>query len=59
MHNWKIVFMEQRTAGGLDVWRDPFVRLRAPTLYNLRTDPFEFATVTSNTYNGEGAMGNS
>jgi arylsulfatase len=50
MHNWKIVFMEQRTAGGLAVWRDPFVRLRAPLLYNLRTDPFEFATVTSNTY---------
>ena len=49
--NWKIVFMEQRTAGGLNVWRDPFVRLRAPIVYNLRTDPFEFATVTSNTYN--------
>ena len=51
MHNWKIVFMEQRTAGKLDVWRDPFVRLRAPIIYNLRTDPYEFATVTSNTYN--------
>jgi arylsulfatase len=51
MHNWKIVFMEQRTAGGLAVWRDPFVRLRAPIVYNLRTDPFEFASVTSNTYN--------
>jgi hypothetical protein len=32
------------------VWRDPFTRLRAPTIYNLRTDPFEFATVPSNTY---------
>lgn len=51
MDNWKIVFMEQRTPGGLAVWRDPFVRLRAPLLYNLRTDPYEFATVTSNTYN--------
>ncbi|WP_262300291.1 arylsulfatase [Microvirga sesbaniae] len=51
MDNWKIVFMEQRTAGTLAVWRDPFTRLRAPVIYNLRTDPFEFATVTSNTYN--------
>jgi arylsulfatase len=42
--------MEQRTAGRLAVWRDPFVRLRAPLIYNLRTDPYEFATVTSNTY---------
>jgi len=51
MSNWKVVFMEQRTAGTLDVWRDPFVRLRAPLLFNLRTDPFEFAKITSNTYN--------
>jgi arylsulfatase len=51
MHNWKVVFMEQRTEGKLDVWRDPFVRMRAPTVFNLRTDPFEFAPVTSNTYN--------
>jgi arylsulfatase len=51
MDNWKITFMEQRTPGKLDVWRDPFVRLRAPIIFNLRTDPFEFATVTSNTYN--------
>ena len=43
--------MEQRTPGRLDVWRDPFVKLRAPIIYNLRTDPYEFATVTSNTYN--------
>lgn len=50
MDNWKIVFMEQRTPGKLAVWRDPFTRLRAPLIYNLRTDPFEFATVTSNTY---------
>jgi arylsulfatase len=50
MDNWKVTFMEQRTPGRLAVWRDPFVRLRAPTIYNLRTDPYEFATVTSNTY---------
>jgi arylsulfatase len=50
MHNWKVAFMEQRTAGTLDVWKEPFVRLRAPNIYNLRTDPFEFAKITSNTY---------
>jgi arylsulfatase len=48
--NWKIVFMEQRATGSLRVWMEPFTRLRMPMLYNLRTDPFEFADVTSNTY---------
>jgi arylsulfatase len=51
LDHWKIVFMQQRTLGTLAVWRDPFVRLRAPLLYNLRTDPFEYADITSNTYN--------
>ncbi|MFC1665184.1 arylsulfatase [Pseudomonadota bacterium] len=41
-NNWKIVFMEQR-AHGFDVWQDPFVTLRFPKLFNLRTDPFERA----------------
>ncbi|NUP12605.1 MAG: arylsulfatase [Polyangiaceae bacterium] len=48
--NWKIVFMEQRCKGTLQVWGEPFVPLRIPKLYNLRTDPFERADVTSNTY---------
>jgi arylsulfatase len=48
--NWKLVFMEQRQAGTLQVWFEPFVPLRAPKLYNLRTDPFERADLTSNTY---------
>jgi arylsulfatase len=48
--NWKIVFMEQRCQGTLQVWAEPFVRLRLPKLYNLRTDPYEFADTTSNTY---------
>jgi arylsulfatase A-like enzyme len=39
---WKIVFQEQRSEG-LDVWQDPFVPLRFPKLFNLRTDPFELA----------------
>jgi arylsulfatase len=48
--NWKIVFMEQRVAGTLQVWAEPFVPLRLPKLFNLRTDPFERADTTSNTY---------
>jgi arylsulfatase A-like enzyme len=38
--NWKIVFREQR-AEGFDVWQEPFVTLRVPKLFNLRSDPFE------------------
>lgn len=48
--NWKIVFMEQRCQGTLQLWAEPFVHLRIPKLFNLRTDPFERADVTSNTY---------
>jgi arylsulfatase len=48
--NWKVVFMEQRCQGTLQVWAEPFIRLRLPKLYNLRTDPYEFADITSNTY---------
>src|SRR5262245_24910920 len=48
--NWKMVFMEQRAPGTLRVWAEPFVNLRLPKLFNLRTDPYERADVTSNTY---------
>ena len=48
--NWKMIFMEQRCQGRLQVWADPFTRLRVPKMFNLRTDPYEFADVTSNTY---------
>jgi len=48
--NWKIVFLEQRCQGTLQVWAEPFTRLRVPKLFNLRTDPYEFADITSNTY---------
>jgi arylsulfatase len=48
--NWKIVFMEQRVLGTLRLWAEPFVPLRVPKLFNLRTDPYERADVTSNTY---------
>ena len=48
--NWKMNFREQRTPGTLDVWAEPLVTLRIPKLFNLRTDPFERADITSNTY---------
>jgi hypothetical protein len=48
--NWKMVFMEQRCHGTLQVWAEPFTRLRLPKIMNLRTDPYEFADVTSNSY---------
>ena len=48
--NWKLVFMEQRARGTLGLWAEPFTTLRLPKLFNLRTDPFEFADITSNTY---------
>jgi arylsulfatase len=48
--NWKFVFMEQRVQGTLRIWAEPFVTLRFPKLFNLRTDPYERADVTSNTY---------
>jgi arylsulfatase len=40
--NWKMVFLEQR-GHGFDVWQEPFVALRLPKLFNLRSDPFERA----------------
>jgi arylsulfatase len=48
--NWKIVFMEQRRQGTMAVWGEPFTRLRMPKIFNLRTDPYEFADITSNSY---------
>ena len=48
--NWKLVFMEQRCRGTMQVWAEPFTKLRLPKLFNLRTDPYEYADITSNTY---------
>jgi arylsulfatase len=48
--NWKAVFSEQRCPGTLQIWSEPFVTGRIPKLFNLRTDPFERADITSNTY---------
>ncbi len=49
--NWKFVFMEQRAAGhaaGSGPSRSTTLRL--PKIFNLRTDPYERADITSNTY---------
>ncbi len=48
--NWKFVFLEQRATGTLRVWAEPYTELRVPKLFNLRTDPYERADITSNTY---------
>jgi arylsulfatase A-like enzyme len=48
--NWKLVFLEQRCPGTLQVWAEPFTRLRVPKLFNLRIDPYERADITSNSY---------
>jgi len=48
--NWKLVFLEQRAQGTLQVWAEPFTPLRVPKIFNLRTDPLERADITSNTY---------
>ena len=50
--NWKVEFMQQR-ARGFDVWREPLVPLRAPNLYNLRSDPFERASEDATLFYGK------
>jgi arylsulfatase A-like enzyme len=48
--NWKVLFLEQRAPGTMLIWANPFTNLRVPKIFNLRTDPYERADVTSNTY---------
>jgi len=48
--NWKFVFLEQTAPGTLRIWANPFTPLRVPKIFNLRTDPYERADITSNTY---------
>jgi arylsulfatase len=48
VRDWKIAFMEQHTEIDtqlpLGVWQGKFTELRVPNMYNLRSDPFEYAT---------------
>jgi len=48
--NWKVVFEEQRVPGTLQVWAEPFTRLRVRKLFDLRADSYDRADITSNTY---------
>jgi arylsulfatase len=48
--NWKVHFMVQEQKGTLEIWQRKFRGLRIPYIFNLRTDPYEQATITSNTY---------
>ncbi len=48
--DWKLIFMEQRVEATFQAWQEPFIALRLPLLLNLRRDPYERATITSNTY---------
>ena len=48
--NWKMVFEEQRATGTMRIWAEPFTKLRLPKMFDLRSDPYERADITSNTY---------
>jgi arylsulfatase len=43
-------FKIQETPGTFELWMTEFTNLRIPYLFNLRTDPYERATITSNSY---------
>jgi len=48
--DYKYVFAEQRLAGTMGVWAEPFTKLRLQKIFNLFQDPYERADFTSNTY---------
>jgi arylsulfatase len=48
--DYKYVYAEQRLAGTLGVWAEPFTKLRLQKIFNLYQDPFERADFTSNTF---------
>jgi arylsulfatase len=48
--DYKYVFEEQRAPGTMQVWAEPFTKLRLQKIFNLMQDPFERADVTANTY---------
>jgi len=50
--DWKVHFMVQH-GHGLDVWKKPLEALRAPDLYNLRSDPFERASEDATMFYGK------
>ncbi len=48
--DWKAIFLEHRYPQTLRAWAEPWTELRIPLLFNLRRDPYERSTITSNTY---------
>lgn len=48
--DYKYVYAEQRLAGTMGVWAEPFTKLRLQKSFNLYQDPYERADFTSNTY---------
>lgn len=48
--DYKYVYAEQRLAGTMGVWAEPFTELRLAKMFNLHQDPYERADITSNTY---------
>jgi arylsulfatase len=48
--NWKMHFEVQDEVGTMRIWQREFENLRLPYIFNLRTDPYERATITSNNY---------
>jgi len=51
-NNWKFLFLEQPKHGTYAVWLYPYIKLRIPKIFNLRTDPYETADYASNNYWG-------
>ena len=47
--DWKVVYKENRGVG-FGVWREPFIDLRVPLVFNLRRDPYERAQHNANIY---------
>jgi len=48
--DYKYLFAEQRSPGTMQVWAEPFTKLRLQKIYNLFLGPYERADITSNTY---------
>jgi arylsulfatase len=48
--DYKYVFEEQRSPGTMQVWAEPFTKLRLQKIFNVFQDPYERADFTSNTF---------
>jgi len=48
--DYKYVFEEQRSPGTMQVWAEPFTKLRLQKIFNIFQDPYERADITSNTF---------